>query len=62
MRLKEVTLSGLEISDLFFTYCCEDINELSIAELAKEFMDDLPSLKLQGYTIDCLVMDFENRL
>jgi len=62
MRLREVTLSGLEISDLFFTYCCDDINELSIVELAKEFMDDLPSLGLQGYTIDSLVKDYENRL
>ena len=56
-KLPDVNLTGQEISDEFFFYADDDI-----FESAKNFLMYLPSLKEQGYTVEMLIEDYNNRL
>jgi hypothetical protein len=60
MRLPDVSISGLELSDLFFNYPRIDGDNLEVS--AGEFLNELPSLKAQGITVKQLVEDYQARL
>jgi len=59
-RLPDVSISGLELSDLFFNY--PNLTDNSIKEQAQDFLNSLPSLEAQGVTVEFLIEDYNNRL
>lgn len=61
MLWSEYTLSGAEVSDLFFNYASQyDYN--TPKENAEDFLNFLPSLEKQGLTVEALVKDYLDRV
>ena len=59
MNRPRYSLTNLEVSDLFFNYVDDSDN---LESKAQEFLDMLPSLRVQGITHQDLVEDFLHRL
>jgi len=59
-RLPNVSITGLELSDLFFNYPKIDGDNLEVS--AGEFLNEFPSLKKQGITAKVLIEDYNRRL
>jgi hypothetical protein len=58
MKLPEVKISSLEVSDLFFNYA-KSYN--TTEENARDFLNFLPSVEKAGITVKMLVEDYNNR-
>lgn len=59
-KLPQVTLSNVELSDLFFNY--HKSETYTVEESANDFLNFLPSLESAGVTVEMLVNDYNERL
>ena len=60
-NLKDVNITGIEISELFFELVCEN-PVFDVPHCANWFLSLLPSLKAQGVTVEDLVNNYNERL
>jgi len=60
-NLKDVNITGIEISELFFELVCEN-PVFDVPHCANWFLSLLPSLAKQNYTVQILVDNYNARL
>jgi hypothetical protein len=59
-NLPQVTLSSVELSDLFFNYHL--LSQFTVEQSAEDFLNMMPSIKNAGVTIEMLVKDYNDRV